>query len=318
MIFRKALLRLTIAYSLIQLALFALAALAVYVFVSLAFDFDVATTDGGAAGQDPAAHALSRLRLAMVVVYLALLVVVPLVSYLMARVALAPLRRSYERQQQFVDATSHEFRTPLGVIIGELSLALMRPRKPDEYQAAMRQSLSAAEGLASLTNQLLLLSRDDRSELAAEREVVDVEDVINAAVRSGEPADDIKDAAPTVVVTPASGATVRASRDLLVHALRNVVDNARKYTDPTGRVEIATTSRGGSVTIVVSDTGRGMNADEVASAFDRFWRAPSARAVPGHGIGLSLVRQIVQAHGGRVDLASTPGEGTQVTITLPA
>ena len=318
MIFRKALLRLTLAYSLIQLGLFALAALAIYVFVSLTFDFDVVTTDGGAVGPDPAEHALSRLRLAMVLVFLALVVVVPLVSYLMARVALAPLRRSYEKQQQFVDATSHEFRTPLGVIMGELSLALMRPRNADEYQAAIRESLSAAEGLASLTNQLLLLSRDDRSELEAERDAISVDELIEAAVRSGEAAADSEDRAPAVVVTPTPGVTVRAYRDLLVHALRNVVDNARKYTDPTGRVEIAATSRGGSVTIVVSDTGRGMTAEEAGSAFDRFWRAPSARSVPGHGIGLSLVRQIVEAHGGRVHLAATPGAGTQVTITLPA
>ncbi len=315
MIFRKALLRLTVAYSVIQLLLFALTELAVYVFVALTFDFDVVAIDGVPAGFDAAGHALSKLRTALVVVYIALLFVVPIVSYVMARVALQPLRVSYERQQQFVDATSHEFRTPLGVIIGELSLALMRPRKGAEYKAAIEQSLAAAEALASLTNQLLLLSRDDRSELEGEREPIAVDDLMAAATRRNDAADV---SVPAVVVVPAPGLMVVGSRDLLVHAVRNVVDNAIKYTEPTGRVEVSASARGASVAIVVSDTGRGMSLDEARHAFDRFWRAPSARTVPGHGIGLSLVRQIVEAHGGRVHIASVPGEGSNVTMTLPS
>lgn len=315
MIFRKAVLRLAVAYSAIQLLLFALTALAVYVFVALTFDFDVVEIDGVSAGYDAAGHALSKLRTALVVVYLALLVVVPLVSYLMARVALRPLRASYDRQQQFVDATSHEFRTPLGVIIGELSLALMRPRKAAEYTAAIEQSLAAAEGLASLTNQLLLLSRDDRSELEGERESIAVDDLLAKAARRADAADE---PVAAVTVTPAPELAVHGSRELLIHAVRNVIDNAIKYTEPTGRVDVTAQQRGAAVAIVISDTGRGMTPDEVRHALDRFWRGPSARAVPGHGIGLSLVRQIVEAHGGRVHIASDPGAGTVVTLTLPA
>lgn len=314
MIFRKALVRLTVAYSVIQLLLFALTELAVYVFVALTFDFDVVEIDGIPASFDAAGHALSKLRTALVVVYLALLIVVPLVSFIMARVALKPLRRSYERQQEFVDATSHEFRTPLGVIIGELSLALMRPRKGAEYRAAIEQSLAAAEGLTALTNQLLLLSREDRVDFDADREDIVVGELLDAAVKSARASEA---PSPALSVSSAADLAVSGSRDLLVHALRNVVDNAFKYTDPSGRVDVTASSRGGSVSVVVSDTGRGMSSDEAHHAFDRFWRAPSARAVAGHGLGLSLVRQIVEAHGGRVHLASAPDAGTVVTIVLP-
>ncbi len=315
MIFRKAVWRLTVAYSVIQLLLFGLTALAIYLFVSLTFDFDVVKLDGSPTSFDAAAQALSRLRTALVVVYLGLLVVVPLVSYLMARASLRPLKLSYERQQQFVDAASHEFRTPLGVIMGELSLALMRPRKGDEYRAAIEQSLAAAEGMASLTNQLLLLSRDDRSELDDDRELIAVDELFTAALGMSD-ASGVS--APTVVAVPARGITVRGSRDLLIHAVRNVVDNAIKYTDATGTVKVTASPRGSSVDIVVTDTGHGMSLDESRHAFERFWRAPSAHTVPGHGIGLSLVDQIVEAHGGRVHIASVPGEGTTVTMTLPS
>jgi len=124
--------------------------------------------------------------------------------------------------------------------------------------------------------------------------------------------------AAAVVVVAAPGLMVTGSRDLLVHAVRNVVDNAVKYTERTGKVEVSASVRGAAVHIVVSDTGHGMSLDEAHHAFDRFWRAPSARTVPGHGIGLSLVRQIVEAHGGRVHIASVPGEGSTVTMTLPS
>jgi signal transduction histidine kinase len=169
--------------------------------------------------------------------------------------------------------------------------------------------------MASLTNQLLLLSRDDRSELDDDRELIAVDKLFSAALGLSDAS---SVSAPTVVVAPAHGLTVLGSRDLLVHAVRNVVDNAIKYTDPAGRVEVTASARGTSVNIVVTDTGHGMSLDESRHAFDRFWRAPSAHVVPGHGIGLSLVRQIVEAHGGRVHIASTAGEGTTVTMTLPS
>ncbi|WP_296667180.1 HAMP domain-containing sensor histidine kinase [Demequina sp.] len=312
MIVRRTLARLTVAYSVIQLVLFAVAALAIYVFVSITFDFDVVETDTPS-GIDAADHALSRLRVALVVVYAALVVVVPVVSYLMARVALAPLRRSYESQQQFVDATSHEFRTPLGVIIGELSLALMRPRAAAEYREAIEASLGAAEGLAALTNQLLLLSRDDPESLVEERTSLEVEALLAEAaeaVRSGDPSVE-------VAVAPCPGLTVEGSRELLVHALRNVIDNARKYGASPAGITVEALGQGAHVDIAVTDRGPGLTAADVDRAFDRFWRAPAARGVSGHGLGLSLVRQIVDAHGGRVRIDSAPGTGTTVTLSLP-
>lgn len=314
MIFRKALIRLTLAYSAIQLLLFALAGLSIYAFVSITFDFDVENVDGAVNGFDAADHALSRLRWALLFVYLGLILVVPAVSYVMARSALAPLRRSYERQQQFVDATSHEFRTPLGVMMGELSLALMRERTVQEYRAAIRESLTAVESLSTLTNQLLLLSQDDPGGLAQESTSVSVADLIADAVA---PTHDAGANDPLVVTAVPDEARIVGNYELLVNALRNVIDNARKFTPPEGRVDVKVEVRDRFVTVTVADTGLGMSPAEVERAFDRFWRAPSSRDVAGHGLGLSLVNQIVVSQGGSVTIKSAQGRGTTVAITLP-
>lgn len=102
-------------------------------------------------------------------------------------------------------------------------------------------------------------------------------------------------------------------------AVENLVTNALKFTENGGRVSLTVESHDGTVGIVVTDEGVGMSADEVAQAFDLFWRADGARraAVPGMGIGLTLVRDLVDAHQGSVEIASRPGEGTTVRMALP-
>ena len=164
MIFRRAIRRLTAAYTVVQLVLFGAFALAVYFYVTGTFDFDTAEVQGEG-GLASAEQGFTTLRDALVVIYGALLFVVPVSSWLMARAAMAPVRRSYELQQRFVDGASHEMRTPLAVIQGELELALTRSRTPVEYERAIRVAADATAGLVRLTNDLLLLSRGIRANL---------------------------------------------------------------------------------------------------------------------------------------------------------
>ena len=314
MILRRAVVRLAIAFSLVQLAFAAFAAIGVYAFVSLTFDRDEAVPPTPPGEFDAADHALERLRLGLLLVYGVLILVIPLVSYVMARLALAPVRRNYELQEQFIDAASHEFRTPLGVAVGELSLALTRERSEEEYRSAIARSLEAVEGLSTLTNQLLLLSRGDTASLEAERESLPVAELVHQAV-TGLP--ERAEGSPHITTEVSAGLTVWGSAELLVNALRNVIDNACKYTDHSGTITVSALAHGATVVISVSDTGRGMTRNELDHAFERFWRAPSATGIPGHGVGLALVRSIVAAHGGRAEIASAPGKGTTVTLTLP-
>ncbi len=310
MIFRRALIRLTVTYTLLQLALFGVFAIGIYVFVTGTFDFDVPELSGEAFIAS-AEQGFALLRNGLLVGYAALVVLIPVSSYLMARSALAPVRRSYELQQRFVDGASHEFRTPLSVIQGELELALSRSRTPAQYRMAMTRALESAGGLAQLTNDLLLLTRDSSLELEATFEAVSLNGLTRIAVEAQGRA------AQRINIAQTREVLVKGSPGLLARAITNLIDNAIKFTNESEHVDVTVTSTGRVAQIVVSDDGIGMTDAEAAHAFDRFWRAQEARSTAGFGLGLPLVKQIVTAHHGKVSIDATPGVGTTVTLTLP-
>ena len=315
MIFRRATIRLTVAYTVIQLAIFAIFAIGVYTFVTGTFDFDAAESDGEGA-VNAAEQGFALLRTALIIFYACLLVVIPLSSWLMARSALRPIRASFERQQQFVDGASHEMRTPLSVIQGELELALTRSRTPAEYQAAITVALTATDGIIRLTDDLLKLSRTSKEELSDSFTLIDLNQILpelaDAAATSGRRAD--------IHVTLHTGRPllVRGSAELLSRAVGNVLDNALKFSRPGGTVTLSTSSSDNSAAVIrVEDDGIGMTPAELSHAFDRFWRAEASRTTPGHGLGLALTRQIIQAHDVTITLESQPGRGSTVTLKIP-
>ncbi|HEV7956234.1 MAG: hypothetical protein JWL94_585 [Microbacteriaceae bacterium] len=313
MIFRRAAIRLTLAYTAIQLILFAVFAIAIYVFVTGAFDFDTVESDGGG-GADAAEQGFRLLRRGLVIIYAALLIVIPLSSWLMARAALRPIKASFEQQQQFVDGASHEMRTPLSVIQGELELALTRSRTVAEYQAAISTSLEAVNGLTRLTDDLLGLAQTATGEPSTTFAPVD----LNAAVRgvvaraSGD-----RTSGPIVRAHFGQQCRVWGSDELISRAIGNAVDNALKFGSASDNVDVSTSVAGETCIVQVRDYGVGMTDEQVSHAFERFWRADDARSTPGHGLGLALVQQIMQAHGGSVSLDSQHGHGTTVTFRFP-
>jgi signal transduction histidine kinase len=309
MIFRRAIIRLTVAYALVQLLLFGAFALAIYAFVVGNFDYDVPELDGEAFIAS-AEQSFALLRNGLLVGYAALVVVLPVSSYLMARSALAPVRRSYELQQRFVDGVSHEFRSPLSIVQGELELALSRSRTPDQYRAAMTAALDSAESLTRLTNDLLLLTREDTDELEATFEPVSLNSLAQKVARS-------HGAAARIVVSESGPVVVNGSSELITRALTNLIDNAAKFSDESSSIDVIISASGRIAHIHVADKGIGMTDAEAAHAFDRFWRAQDARTAPGFGLGLPLVKQIASAHRGKVSIISAPGSGTTVSLTLP-
>ncbi len=315
MIFRRATLKLTITYTIVQLSFFAIFSIGIYSFVTGTFIFDGIRRASEAAFDASAAGAM-LLRNGLIIFYLGLIVVVPVSSWLMARAALAPLRESYERQQQFVDGASHELRTPLSIIQGELELALSRSRSAREYREAMTVALDATAGLSALTDDLLKFSRTSRAAFASGFTTVDVLVAIRNAIREFTP--QARQTGVELTFTKCVPAEVKGSAELLTRAIGNVIGNAIKFSRAGGVVTISVVHDSAHVVLQVLDNGVGMSRNEQERAFERFWRADSARSTPGHGLGLPLVKQIIKAHEGTVKLSSTPAEGTLVTITLPA
>lgn len=225
--------------------------------------------------------------------------------------AFAAQNATEARMRQFIADAGHELRTPLTVMMGYVDV-LRRGAIHEEPVALKILETMGDEGgrMRSLIDELLMLARLDDVE-AAQNRVIDIAGVVSDVVES------IRRTAPARVVawTAAPGIEAFGDEVELRAAIANLVDNALKYA-PDSNVDVSVVQGDEIVAITVSDSGPGMTAQECAHAFDRFYRGENRGATAGVGLGLAIVKRSVERSGGSVELDSTPGAGTRVTIRL--
>ena len=227
---------------------------------------------------------------------------------------LTRLEDSFRRERQFTADASHELRTPLAAMQAILGTIRQRRRAPEEYERAFADLADEANRLRSLTDHLLALARSETgSSGPAER--VDLSILLRDVAESmGQLAAD-KGLELAYEVPP--GLTVQGSQDDLARLLVNLVDNAIKFTQR-GAVRLAAGERGdGWACVTVRDSGPGIPAGHMPLVFDRFFRGDQARSSAGVGLGLALAAAVARAHGGRIEVTSRLGEGSQFTVLLP-
>ncbi len=227
------------------------------------------------------------------------------------------IERSYNSQKQFVSDASHELRTPIAVIQGYVSM-LQRwgksdPEVLDEGISAIAQETAS---MKELVESLLFLARHDKKTLMMEMSRFDVLEVATELHREAAmvtPED-------TFQLEPAQSCMIEADRNMIKQVLRILCDNAVKYTPKGGTITIGAASRADGCTLSISDNGPGIPSQELPKIFDRFYRSDSARKSEGggHGLGLSIARIIVKAHGGKLRVRSKPGSGSTFYVDLPA
>jgi signal transduction histidine kinase len=221
-------------------------------------------------------------------------------------------------KSDFVSTVSHELRTPLTSIAGYLEMLREDPSSLNPLQTRMLDVIDRnTRRLRMLIEDLLLLSRIESGSLRGLHRSVDLATVVQqAAVTVADAATKASVALHTDVEGPLP---VRADPDQLDRVLANLLSNAVKFTAPQGRVSVTGRRDGDDTVITVSDTGMGIPAAEQPALFARFFRASNAvrQAVPGTGLGLAIVRTIVDNHGGHIEVRSTEGVGTAVTVRLP-
>lgn len=229
------------------------------------------------------------------------------------------LNASFTQTRQFSTDVSHELRTPLTAIRGQLEVALLAARTPEQYQEAIVNALQDVERLTQTIRALLLLSQAESGQLALQKQVLDLARVAADIVEQFQiPADSAR-LRLTADLPPSC--LIEADRVQIERLLSNLLSNAVKYTGEGGSVHVSLAEPGSQVELTVSDTGVGIPPDHLPHIFDRFYRVPSAGAggpERGLGLGLSFVSWIVKAHGGTIQVASTPGKGTTFTVRLPA
>ena len=227
------------------------------------------------------------------------------------------LEEADRAKSTFVAVTSHELRTPLTALLGFSELLWLRRFPSEEVQRLAAIMHGEIARLVRIVNDILDLSRVERGvPLSLRRAALAVEPAIAAAValfRAQTPARILTDCMSGL---PA----VDADPDAFDRILKNLVSNALKYSAPDGVVCIgARATTEGAVEFTVEDSGRGIPAVALRRVFEPYYRAPDAAgAARGEGIGLAVVKSLVEAHGGEIAVASTPGIGTRVTFVLPA
>jgi two-component system, OmpR family, sensor histidine kinase MprB len=219
---------------------------------------------------------------------------------------LVALEESVGRQRRLVADASHELRTPLTSVRTNVDLLREGKLPPDEQQRALAEASVELDALTTLLSDLVELARGEDRKLRIEE--VQLDELVGVAV------DRAKARAPQITfLSSLSPTLVRADPLLLERAVSNLLDNAVKWSPDGGPVEV--TVRNGEV--VVADHGPGIAEADIPRVFDRFYRAAAARAKPGAGLGLAIVREAAEAHGGRASVESTAG-GARFKLTLPA
>jgi heavy metal sensor kinase len=227
------------------------------------------------------------------------------------------LERSFAEIRRFTADASHELRTPLTAIRTEAEVALARPMGLAEHQQLLGSILEECDRLTRLTDQLLELAREDARAGRQAHEPVDLGAIVRDVVETMRPLAGAKGLSLRVEANESLWVNGDAAR--LREVFFNILDNCIKYTAEGGQVEVQIGHSSPEVVVTVSDTGIGIAAEHLPHVFDRFYRVDKARSRSegGTGLGLSITQSIVVAHGGRIELASTPGRGTTCTVRLP-
>ena len=226
---------------------------------------------------------------------------------------LGRLEDSFTRLSQFSADLAHELRTPIGNMLGEAQVALTRDRRPEEYRMVIESAAAECERLSGIIDNLLFLARAESAEEQVNRSVFNgryaLEKIASFYEVSAEDAQ--------IKITCEGEGDVFADPLLFNRAVGNLVENALRFTPKGGEIRISLRRSGNSSEISVRDWGSGIAAEHLPRVFDRFYRGDASRSSAGTGLGLSLVKSIVNLHGGSTAIESTVDRGTTVTLTFP-
>jgi two-component system heavy metal sensor histidine kinase CusS len=223
------------------------------------------------------------------------------------------LEDSFVRLSQFSADIAHELRTPIGNIRGEAEVALTRSRSAEEYREVIESTIAECQHLGQIVDNLLFLARTEAAEGHLQRTSFNG----RAAIEKIAAYHELIAEEQKLTIRCQGEGTFLADEMLFGRAVNNLVENAVHHTPAGGSIDIAIVNRGPHSAVSVKDTGAGIAADHLPRVFDRFYRADSARSSEGVGLGLALVKSIMDLHGGSAQIESTPGQGTTVTLSFP-
>ncbi|VEP18618.1 Two-component sensor histidine kinase [Hyella patelloides LEGE 07179] len=251
-----------------------------------------------------------------------------IVGWILAGLAMQPVKLSYEQLQRFTADASHELRAPVAAILSNAQVGLLAPAE-DRHQPRQRLEniVTQSKHISVLITNLLFLARHQGKLNPQDITKTDVVELLNSLanqyqVLAAEKGLDFQLNLPTTsqkTYGDRNMPTSYADRDLLQQAIHNLLDNAVKYTPSGGMVALTLEVKPRRILITVQDTGIGIPASDLPHIFDRFYRVDKARTrqTGGFGLGLAIAQQIIEAHNGKITVESKAGKGTKFQICLP-
>ncbi len=225
------------------------------------------------------------------------------------------IENAYNKQNRFVSDASHELRTPISVVQG---YARMLERWGKEDPEVLEESIEAirneADNMKELVDKLLFIARNDKDTLILTKEAFSISEMMDELVKETRMVNEQH----TIEDSIRQGIHVHGDRNRIKQAMRIFVDNAQKYTEPDGTIEITLTQENGKAIMSVKDSGCGISHKDLNNIFDRFYRADESRDrnKGGHGLGLSIARIIILRHAGKIKVRSKEGEGSTFSVIL--
>lgn len=246
------------------------------------------------------------------------IIIVYISSMIISAAAIAPIKEAWQRQLNFTADASHELRTPLAVIQTNLELVMDNPQDTVAEQSQwLVNSLFETRRMSNIVNDLLLLSRADTEANRINAETINLSLTLEAALKPL-----VSLAAPKDIILESNiqrDIYLHGDAKLLTQLVVILTDNAIKYMDSPGSVDISLVSQGKEIILKVTDTGEGIAEEDLNHIFDRFYRVDKSRSRNdgGTGLGLPIAQWIVSSHKGTIRVSSTIGAGTEFIVTLP-
>ncbi len=240
------------------------------------------------------------------------------VGWYLGGLAMEPTKRSYEQLQRFTADASHELRAPVAAILSNAQVGLLAPQdNAEQPRQRLENIVDISKTMSTLISNLLFLARHEGKLNPQDLQNCEIIELLQELANQYDSIAKTKEL-NFITDFPSPPINLKVDAELLRHAIKNLLDNAFKYTPQGGSVKLELVSQPRRVSIQVKDTGVGIPQENLSHIFERFYRVDTSRtrSSGGFGLGLAIVQQIIQAHNGQISVDSTVGEGTTFEITL--
>lgn len=237
-------------------------------------------------------------------------------SWWLAGRSLRAAQKAWDMQRSFIANASHELRAPLTLIRASSEVVIRQAGTDNRQKDLLKNITDECDHMSQLVEDLLLISKLDSHQLKLDLTDVDMAGLLEEVRRQFEP---LAEKNRVSVVTGKSAGLIKGDRLRLRQVLIILMDNALRFTPESGLIELSSRPSGRAVTVTVRDNGRGIPAEQMEHLFERFYQPTDGKVDDhGNGLGLSIAKSLVEAHDGTIQVTSRVGEGTYVTLTLPA